>query len=90
MDEADPSSAYSFQSARLLPEIRIDTSRLDGLLSGFQRRLTALESSFAKVAESAAEAAHKVGVCVVVRVQRKMHIATTVCIYVHYVPIPGV
>lgn len=54
-------SPCSFQAAQLLPEIRIDTSRLDGLLSGFQRRLTALESSFSRVAESAAEAAHKVG-----------------------------
>lgn len=66
MDEAGSSSAYSFQTTKLLPEIRIDTSRLDGLLSGFQRRLTALESSFAKVAESAAEAVHKVGNLVVV------------------------
>ena len=62
MDEADPSSACSFQTTKLLPEIRIDTSRLDGLLSSFQKRLTALESSFATVAESAAEAAHKVSV----------------------------
>eukprot|EP00903_Cladosiphon_okamuranus_P008557 g8211.t1 len=60
MDEADMSSAYTFRTTKLLPEIQIDTSRLDGLLSGFQRRLTALESSFAKIAESAAEAAHKV------------------------------
>lgn len=44
----------------LLPEIRIDTSRLDDLLSGFQRRLGALEKAFSRVAESAAEAAHKV------------------------------
>lgn len=48
------------EAARLLPEIHIDTSRLDGLLSSFQRRLTALETSFANVAESAAEAVHKV------------------------------
>lgn len=44
----------------LLPEIRIDTSRLDDLLSVFQRRLGALEKAFSKVADSAAEAAHKV------------------------------
>lgn len=53
-------SGSPFQAARLLPEIHIDTSRLDGLLSSFQRRLTALETSFANVAESAAEAVHKV------------------------------
>lgn len=53
-------SAGPFEAARLLPEIHIDTSRLDGLLSSFQRRLTALETSFANVAESAAEAVHKV------------------------------
>lgn len=61
MDEAESPPACTFQSARLLPEIRIDTSRLDVLLSGFQKRLTVLEASFARVAESAAEAAHKVG-----------------------------
>ncbi|CAM9243513.1 unnamed protein product, partial [Ectocarpus fasciculatus] len=60
MEEALPASAYSLQPIGLLPEIRIDTSRLDVLLSGFQRRLTALEASFERVAESAAEAAHKV------------------------------
>lgn len=53
-------SSSPFQAARLLPEIHIDTSRLDGLLSSFQRRLTALETSFANVAQSAAEAVHKV------------------------------
>lgn len=63
MEEALPASAYSLQPIGLLPEIRIDTSRLDVLLSGFQRRLTALEASFERVAESAAEAAHKVGPC---------------------------
>lgn len=63
MDEAESPPACNFQSARLLPEIRIDTSRLDVLLSGFQKRLTVLETSFARVAESAAEAAHKVGGC---------------------------
>ncbi|CAN0270172.1 unnamed protein product [Ascophyllum nodosum] len=46
--------------SQLLPEIRIDTSRLDGLLTSFQRRLQILETSFARIAESAAEAAHKV------------------------------
>ncbi|CAM9160584.1 unnamed protein product, partial [Hapterophycus canaliculatus] len=60
MEDAEPASACSVPSVRLLPEIRIDTSRLDGLLSGFQRRISALETSFARVAESAAEAAHKV------------------------------
>lgn len=59
-DKADPSSACAYQSVGLLPEIHIDTSRLDVLLSSVQRRLTNLENSFAKVAESAAEAAHKV------------------------------
>lgn len=63
MEEALPASAYSLQPIGLLPEIRIDTSRLDVLLSGFQRRLTALEASFERVADSAAEAAHKVGRC---------------------------
>lgn len=60
MESGTSSSAGPFQAARLLPEIHIDTSRLDGLLSSFQRRLTALETSFANVAESAAEAVHKV------------------------------
>lgn len=57
---AVPSSACAYQSVGLLPEIHIDTSRLDVLLSSVQKRLTNLENSFAKVAESAAEAAHKV------------------------------
>lgn len=59
MDGAE-ASVCSFKAAQLLPEIRIDTSRLDELLSGLQRRLSTLEMSFARVAESAAEAAHKV------------------------------
>jgi len=59
-DNCDPSSACAYQSVGLLPEIHIDTSRLDVLLSSVQKRLTNLENSFAKVAESAAEAAHKV------------------------------
>lgn len=62
--ESPSSSSCAFQTLQqktnLLPEIRIDTSRLDELLSGFQRRLGALETAFSRVAESAAEAAHKV------------------------------
>lgn len=59
-EAAKQDSPFYFQTARLFPEIRIDTSRLDGLLSDFQLRLSALEVSFVKVAEAAAEAAHKV------------------------------
>lgn len=67
-------SYFSFQPAlQLLPEIRIDTSRLDGLLSGFQQRLQALETSFAMVAETAAETAHKAGVRVEHTINKPVH-----------------
>lgn len=52
------SRAQTFQ--QLLPEIRIDTSRLDQLLSSFQCRLGTLETAFGRIVEAAAEAAHKV------------------------------
>lgn len=58
VDAASPS--LSLQALQLLPEIRIDTSRLDEVLSSFQQRLGALERAFSKVAKSAADAAHKV------------------------------
>lgn len=55
--------SFSFEPAlQLFPEIRINTARLDGVLSDFQQRLYALETSFARVAETAAAAAHKAGV----------------------------
>lgn len=53
-------SVVTYQASQLLPEIHIDTSRLDNLLAGFQRRLEGLELSFARVADEAAHAAHEV------------------------------
>lgn len=50
----------TLRTLQLLPEIRIDTSRLEKLLSSFQRRLGVLEKSFSTLAGSTAEAVHKV------------------------------